>query len=168
METIHQKLERNRKPRVHIKYEVETGSGTAEKELPFVAGVMGNFSGNVADNKQPYKERQFINIDPDNFNQVMQRIKPTVQYQVDNVLEEGKTMDVNLTFSCMEDFEPGNLVENIPELQNLMKIRNQLKELLSRSDRSEILEQILENALKNQQDLNQLSTLLSDNNEASS
>ena len=67
MASINDKLERVRKPRVHIKYEVETEGGVVQKELPFVVGVMGDFSGHPTEALKPLKERKFINIDRDNW-----------------------------------------------------------------------------------------------------
>ena len=86
-DSIHDKLKRVRKPRVHITYDVETNGAIQEKELPFVMGVMGDYSGDNADNKKPLKDRKFSQIDRDNFNEVMGNIAPQVNMKVDNTLE---------------------------------------------------------------------------------
>ena len=149
MSSINNKLERVRKPRVHIKYEVETEDGSVEKELPFVVGVMGDFSGNPTEALKPLKERKFIQVDRDNFNEVMQHQRPGVQIRVDNKLDNSNSeLPVNLTFNSMEDFEPENIVNQVPELKKLKEARDKLRDLLSKSDRSNHLESILEATLQ--------------------
>src|ERR671933_293714 len=110
--SIHEKLDRVRKPRVHIKYEVETEGAMVEKELPFVVGVLGDFSGNPTQPLKPLKDRKFIQIDRDNFNEVMARMTPGLNIKVENTLKgDGSEMAVNLKFGSMEDFEPGRVVD---------------------------------------------------------
>ena len=75
-ESIHEKLKRVRKPRVHITYEVETEGAEILRELPFVVGIMGDFSGDPTQPLRPLSERKFIQIDRDNFNEVMARMTP--------------------------------------------------------------------------------------------
>src|ERR1700722_17246274 len=86
-ESIHEKLERVRKPRVHITYQVETEGASVEKELPFIVGILGDFSGNPTEPLKPLKDRKFIQIDRDNFNEVMTRMTPGVNMRVDNTLK---------------------------------------------------------------------------------
>ena len=88
MESIHDKLSRVRKPRVHITYDVETEGAMVKKELPFVVGVMGDFSGNNNDNIKPLKDRRFIQIDRDNFDDVLRRMSPKLKLKVDNRLTD--------------------------------------------------------------------------------
>src|SRR6185369_11666391 len=108
MASIHDKLERVRKPRVHITYQVETEGAMVEKELPFVVGVLGDFSGKPTEPLKPLKDRKFIQIDRDNFNDVMARMTPGLEFKVDNTLKgDGSQMAVNLKFSKLDDFEPG-------------------------------------------------------------
>lgn len=147
-DSIHDKLKRVRKPRVHITYDVETNGAIQEKELPFVMGVMGDYSGDNADNKKPLKDRKFSQIDRDNFNEVMGNIAPQVNMKVDNTLEnDGSEMSVNLDFKNMEDFEPQNIVGKVDPLKKLMETRNKLRDLLTKADRSEDLENLLEDVL---------------------
>jgi type VI secretion system protein ImpB len=162
MTSINDKLERVRKPRVHIKYEVETEAGVVEKELPFVVGVMGDFSGDHPEKPlKPLKERKFITIDRDNFNEVMARIKPGVRLNVKNTLkDDGSDMAVDLNFNAVEDFEPTQLVEQVPALKALMEVRNKLRDLLTKSDRSDELERILEKTLKDPAALKELAQAL--------
>ncbi len=149
MASVNEKLERVRKPRVHIKYEVETEGGAVEKELPFVVGVLGDFSGEPTKPLKPLKERKFIKIDRDNINDVMKRQSPGVKLRVDNTLKNDESeMNVNLEFNSMEDFEPAKIVEQVPELKTLKDARDKLRDLLSKSDRSDKLEKILEETLQ--------------------
>jgi type VI secretion system protein ImpB len=157
--SIHDKLERVRKPRVHITYQVETEGAVVQKELPFVVGVVGDFSGNPTEPLKPLKDRKFIQIDRDNFNDVMARMTPGLNLKVENTLKgDGSQMSVQLKFKSLEDFEPGRVVEQVEPLRKLLETRNKLKDLLTKVDRSDDLEALLERILKNQEELKQLST----------
>lgn len=156
--SVHDKLNRVRKPRVHITYEVETEGAQVERELPFVVGVMGDFSGDPTQPLRPMAERKFIQIDRDNFNDVMARMTPGVKLKVDNKLaNDGSQMAVDLKFNSMDDFEPAKIVEQVPALKALMETRNKLRDLMSKVDRSEDLENLLEQVLKNENELKNLS-----------
>ena len=147
-DSIHDKLKRVRKPRVHITYDVETNGAVQEKELPFVMGVMGDYSGDNSDNKKALKDRKFSQVDRDNFNEVMNNIAPQVNMKVENTLEgDGSEMSVSLDFKNMDDFEPQNIVEKVDPLKKLMETRNKLRDLLTKADRSEDLENLLEEVL---------------------
>jgi type VI secretion system protein ImpB len=136
-------------PRVHITYEVETENGAVEKELPFVIGVLGDFSGEPIEPLKPFKQRKFIKINADNFNTVMARQHAGLNLKVKNCLvDDDSEMAVNLQFNSIEDFEPTKLVEQVPALNALKEIRNKLRDLLSKADCSHQLEQILETVLK--------------------
>lgn len=159
--SIHDKLKRVRKPRVHITYDLETNGASVEKELPFVMGVMGDYSGDNVDGKKALKDRKFAQIDRDNFNDAMSKINPQLNLKIENTLEgEGNEMGVNLNFNSMEDFEPHKLVEQIEPLKKLMDTRNKLRDLLTKADRSEELETILEDVLNNTDTLKNLSNEL--------
>jgi type VI secretion system protein ImpB len=167
MASVHEKLERVRKPRVHIKYEVETEGAMVVKELPFVVGVLGDFSGNPTEPLKPFGERKFVQIDRDNFNDVMRRMTPGLQMSVDNTLQnDGTQMQVSLKFERMEDFEPGAIVNQVPALKALLDARNELRDLMSKADRSEELERLLEDILQNKGDLAKLVNELRDKNTA--
>ncbi|CAO3423931.1 type VI secretion system contractile sheath small subunit [Azospirillum doebereinerae] len=158
MASIHQKLDRVRKPRVHITYDVETEGAAIVKELPFVVGVLGDFSGDPTEPLKPLKDRKFIQIDRDNFNDVMARMTPGLKLKVDNTLaEDGSQLGVDLTFKSMEDFEPARVVQQVEPLRKLLDTRNQLRDLLSKADRSEELEGLLERVLQNTEELSALS-----------
>ncbi len=150
MASVNDKLERVRKPRVHIKYEVETEGAVQEKELPFVVGVMGDYVGNASGAEaKPLKDRKFTNVDRDNVDDVMAKMEPGLTYRVDNTLaDDGSEMAVELKFNSMQDFEPAKVVEQVPALKQMMDVRNKLRDLLSKTDRSFELETILENTLK--------------------
>jgi type VI secretion system protein ImpB len=156
--SIHEKLSRVRKPRVHIKYEVETEGAQIERELPFVMGIMGEFSGDPTKPLPSLTDRKFVQIDRDNFNDVMARIGPGLNLKVDNTLAgDGSQMAVGLTFNSIDDFEPGRVVEQVPALKALMETRNKLRDLMSKVDRSEELESLLEQVLQNEGELKSLS-----------
>jgi len=156
-ESIHDKLKRVRKPRVHITYDLETNGGIVKKELPFVMGVMGDYSGDNAE-KKPLKDRKFSQIDRDNFNDVMGNVAPKVEMKVANTLEgNGTEMAVSLDFKSMEDFEPHKVVEKVEPLKKLMETRNKLRDLLTKADRSDKLESLLEEILNNTEALSALS-----------
>jgi len=149
-DSIHDKLKRVRKPRVHITYDVETNGAEEKKELPFVMGVMGDYSGDNSDNKKPLKERKFVNIDRDNFNEAMGKVNPTLNMKVENTLNaDDSDLSVNLEFNSLDDFDPAKVVNQVEPLKQLMAARNKLKDLLSKADRSDELEALLEEVLQN-------------------
>ena len=157
-ESIHEKLKRVRKPRVHITYEVETEGAEILRELPFVVGVMGDFSGDPTEPLRPLSERKFIQIDRDNFNEVMARMTPGLNLRVANKLaDDGSEMALSLKFNSIDDFEPGQVAEQVPALKALLETRNKLRDLMSKVDRSEQLESLLEQILKNEGELKSLS-----------
>lgn len=158
-DSIHQKLERVRKPRVHIKYEVEVGDAIEERELPFVVGVLGDFSGDPTKPLPPMRNRKFIQIDRDNFNDVMARMTPGLNLKVENTLKgDGSEMGVQLKFNSMEDFEPANVVRQVEPLRKLLETRDKLRDLLTKVDRSQDLEGLLEQVLQNDEQLKKLSS----------
>jgi len=160
-ESVHQKLKRVRKPRVHITYEVETEGAEVLRELPFVVGVLGDFSGDPTQPLRPLAERKFIQIDRDNFNEVMARMTPGLNIRVDNKLaDDGTQMAVSLKFNSIEDFEPARVAEQVPALKALLETRSKLRDLMSKVDRSEQLENLLEQILKNENELKSLSSEL--------
>lgn len=155
--SIHDKLKRVRKPRVHITYEVETEGAAVERELPFVVGVMGDFSGNPTEKLKPLKDRKFIQIDRDNFNDVLRRMTPGLNLKVKNTIAgDDSDMAVNLKFDSMDDFEPAAVVNQVEPLRKLKETRDRLRDLLSKADLSEDLEGILEKVLQNTDDMKKL------------
>lgn len=156
--SIHDKLNRVRKPRVHITYDVETEGAEIQRELPFIVGVMGDFSGDPTAPLKPLAERKFIQIDRDNFNEVMTNMTPGLKLKVDNKLaNDGTQMSVDLKFNSIEDFEPARVAAQVPALASLLETRAKLRDLMSKVDRSEELENLLEKVLSNEADLKALS-----------
>jgi len=159
--SVHDKLSRVRKPRVHITYEVETEGAEIQRELPFVMGVMGDFSGDPTAPLRPLADRKFIQIDRDNFNDVMASMTPGLKLKVDNKLSaEGGQMAVDLAFKSIEDFEPARVAQQVPALRALLETRAKLRDLMSKVDRSEELEGLLEQVLKNDDEMKSLSSQL--------
>lgn len=156
-ESVQQKLSRVRKPRVHITYDVETEGAQARKELPFVVGVVGDFSGKPYGEKKALRDRKFTQIDRDNFDDVMQRMTPGAEFKVDNTLaDDDSELSVALQFKSMDDFEPAAVIDQVEPLRKLLAARNKLRDLMSKADRSEDLEDLLEDVLQNTDKLSSL------------
>jgi len=158
MSSIHDKLSRVRTPRVHITYQVETEGAQVEKELPFIVGVLGDFSGNPTAPLKPLKDRKFVQIDRDNFDDIMARMTPGVNLKVANTLKgDNSEMALQLKFNSIDDFEPGRIVKQVEPLRKLLETRDKLRDLLTKVDRSEDLETLLEGVLQNTEQLKKLS-----------
>ena len=157
-ESVNDKLKRVRKPRVHITYEVETEGAVAQKELPFVMGVMGEFTGNASAPQKALKDRKFVQIDRDNFNDVMSRLGPAMNAKVENTLTGEGEIAVNLKFNSMDDFDPAKIVEQVEPLKKLLETRNKLKDLLTKADNSENFQDLLEQILQNETDVKKLAS----------
>jgi type VI secretion system protein ImpB len=159
--SVHDRLNRVRKPRVHITYEVETEGAAIVRELPFVVGVMGDFSGDPTAPLKPMADRKFIQIDRDNFDDVMAGMTPGVRTRVENTLAgDGTQLAVDLKFSKLEDFEPARVADQIPALKALLETRDKLRDLMSKVDRSEELESLLEQVLQSDTEMKSLSNEL--------
>lgn len=158
-ESTQKKLERVRKPRVHITYDVETEGASVQKELPFVVGILGDFSGQPTEPLKPLKDRKFTQIDRDNFNDIMARMTPGLNMRVKNTLkEDGSELGVQLKFSSMDDFAPEKVAQQVDPLKKLIETRDKLRDLLTKIDRSEDLEVLLEKVLKNTDELKKLAS----------
>ena len=156
-ESTQKKLERVRKPRVHITYEVETEGAQVVKELPFVVGVLGDFSGQPTDPLKPLKDRKFIQIDRDNFSDVMARMTPGLNLRAQNTLKgDGSEIGVQLKFASMDDFSPEKVAQQIEPVKKLLETRDKLRDLLTKVDRSEDLENLLDKVLSNTEELKRL------------
>jgi type VI secretion system protein ImpB len=140
---------KNDKPRVHISCDLQVGTAVVKRELPFVMGVMGDFSGNPTTRPAPLAKRNFVHIDRDNFDDVMAKITPELDIRVRNSLQGGGSeMGVQLKFKSMDDFEPGRIVDQVPALKSLADARNKLRDLLTTMDQSEDLEAMMEGVLQ--------------------
>ncbi len=160
-ESIQHKLDRVRPPRVHITYDVEIGGAIENKELPFVLGVLGDFSGMPEEQLPRVRDRKFVDIDRDNFDQVLAAMKPRLAYRVENKLtNDGSKMGVELNFKSMDDFHPDNVVRQVEPLRKLVDARRKLSDLLSKMDGNDKLEEILNDIVSNTDSQQQLSASL--------
>ena len=160
-ESMQHKLDRVRPPRVQITYDVEIGGAIELKELPFVVGVLGDFVGKPEEPLAGVKDRKFVEIDRDNFNQVLAGMKPRLAFTVENKLQDdGSKMNVELKFNSMDDFEPDNVVQQVEPLRKLVEARQKLSDLLSKMDGNDKLETLLEDVIDNADKQKELSDAL--------
>jgi type VI secretion system protein ImpB len=149
-ESLQHKLDRVRRPRVQITYDVETNGQMVKTELPFVVGVMADLSGQPKEAQRPLKERKFVNIDRDNFNDVLAKSAPRLALKVQNRLtSEDTKLAVELNFKHLDDFEPARVAEQIGPLKELLDMRHRLTQLLSKMEGNDKLEQLLGDVLGN-------------------
>jgi len=149
-ESIQHKIDRIRPPRVQITYDVEVGGALELKELPFVVGVLGDFVGKPEEALPGVKQRKFIEVDRDNFDQVLAGMKPRLAFTTENKLQDdGSKMGVELKFNSMEDFEPDQIVQQVEPLRKLVDARQKLSDLLSKMDGNDKLETLLNDVLAN-------------------
>jgi len=158
-ESVNKKLERVRPPRVHISYDVEVGNAIELKELPFVMGVLGDFTGQPEEPLARLKDRKFVEITLDNFDNVLASMKPHLTYAVENKLSEepdaGK-LGVNLRFRSMDDFEPENVAKQIKPLRELLELRTKLADLRGTLQGNEKLDEILRETVGNEDKMKRL------------
>ncbi|HMY58252.1 MAG TPA: type VI secretion system contractile sheath small subunit [Pseudomonadota bacterium] len=139
-ESTQHKLDRVRPPRVQITYDVEIGGAIQMKELPFVVGILADLAGQQ-DALPKLKDRKFTQIDRDNFNQVLANVAPKLKYSVPNQIQkEGKPVGVDLTFHHLDDFHPTSIVKNVPQLRELLEMRQRLVDLLTKLDGNDDLQ----------------------------
>ena len=149
-ESVQQKISRIRPPRVHITYDLETGGATEQKELPFVMGVLGDFSGKPVDPLPRVRDRKFVEVDRDNFDGVLAGMKPRLQMGVENKLNnDGGKIAVELNFRSIDDFEPDQVVQQVEPLRRLVEARRNLSDLLAKMDGNDKLGELLEDVLNN-------------------
>ncbi len=151
-ESVHAKLERVRPPRVHVTYNVEIGNAIEIKEIPFVMGVLADLSGMPEDPLPKIKDRRFVEITPDNFDSVLESMKPRVAFSVENKLSDdanaGK-IGINLTFKSIEDFEPEQVARRVEPLRELLDLRTKLSDLVGTLQGNEKLERLLHDVISN-------------------
>ncbi len=158
-DSVQKRLERVRPPRVQLSYDVEIGDAIESKELPFVMGVMGDFTGQQdPDNPLPkLKERKFVNVDLDNFDEVLDGMAPKASYRVKNKLSpEGGEFAVNLQFKSLDDFSPEAVVQQVEPLRKLLEARTKLSDLRNKLAGNDKLEDVLSDVLSNTEKLKQL------------
>lgn len=156
-ESVQKRLNKVRPPRVQMTYDVEIGDAISSKELPFVMGVVGDFGGNSEVEQKRLKDRSFVNIDRDNFDEVMKGVEPRAQYKVENTLSaEGGTFGVDLKFKSLEDFRPESVVQQVEPLRKLLEARTKLADLRNKLAGNDKLEDILNDVLSNTEKLAEL------------
>jgi type VI secretion system protein ImpB len=156
-ESTQHKLDRVRSPRVHITYDVEIGDAIEMKELPFVMGVLADLSGKPDAPLPRLRDRKFVEIDRDNFNDVLKGMKPRLAFRVDNKLTDDDTkLGVELRFQNLDDFSPERVAEQVEPLKKLMEVRQQLKGLLAKTDGNDRLAERLQEIISNTEKLQQL------------
>ncbi|NEX64794.1 type VI secretion system contractile sheath small subunit [Noviherbaspirillum galbum] len=147
---------RNRPPRVQITYDVETGGASEKKELPLVVGLLADLSGKPLVPPAKLKDRRLIEIDRDNFNEVMGNIAPRLDMSVPDTLKGEGNLKVELNFTEIDDFHPEAIVKQVPRLAKLLEVRQQLRDLLGKLDGNDELDALLENIVQNSQELQAL------------
>jgi type VI secretion system protein ImpB len=158
-ESTQHKLDRVRPPRVQITYDVETGGAIIMKELPFVAGILADLSGKPEEALPRMADRKFVEIDRDNFNDLMASIGPRLVFQADNKLANDNTkLNIQLKFKNMEDFDPVNVVKQVEPLRKLFEARQKLSDLLTKLDGNDNLDRLLGEIVENTDGLNELKT----------
>jgi type VI secretion system protein ImpB len=149
-ESLQHKLDRVRRPRVQITYDVETGGAMRSVELPFVVGVLADLSGNPKEALKPLKDRPAVMVDRDNINEVMAKQAPRVAMKVQNRLtDEDTKLAVELNFKHIDDFEPAQVAQQIGPLKELLDMRQRLSQLLTKMEGNDKLEALLGDVLSN-------------------
>jgi type VI secretion system protein ImpB len=159
-ESVQKRLQRVRPPRVQLTYDVEVGDAKELKELPFVVGVMGDFAGSSEVEQAKLKDKKFVNVDLENIDEVIAAMAPRAVFRAPNHLtEKGGEFGVDLTFKCMEDFRPEAVVQQIDPLRELVAARGRLTDLRNKISTSERLEDLLDDVLRNTEQVQQLSKI---------
>ena len=156
-------LGRVRAPRVNITYDVETGGAIERKELPFVMGVLGDLTGHPKEPLGKLQERKFVEVTPDNFDQVLASMKPHLEFTVANKLSDDDNagqIAVDLSFESLDDFSPQNVAKQVEPLAKLLDLRQQLADLRGSLQGNDKLEEILQATLGDEDKLKQLQTEL--------
>ncbi len=157
LKALQHKLDRIRPPRVQITYDVEIGDAIQKKELPFVVGIMADLSGKPEQPLAKLKDRKFVEIDRDNFNDVLASSAPRLTYRVDNKLtNDGSKLNVELRFRNLDDFNPTNVVNQIEPLRKLLEARRRLTDLLGKLDGNDKLDELLQEVVSNTDGLKEL------------
>jgi len=156
-ESVQKRLQKVRPPRIQMTYDVEIGDAIENKELPFVMGVVGDFGGQSELEQKRLKERRFVNIDRDNFDEVMKGLAPRAVFRAPNELDgEGGTFGVDLTFKAMDDFRPEAVVSQVEPLRRLLEARTKLADLRNKLAGNDKLEDLLNDVLNSTEKLAEL------------
>lgn len=156
-ESIQHKLDRVRPPRVQITYDVEIGGAIEKKELPLIVGIMADLSGQPVSPPEKLRYRRFVEIDRDNFDEVLASIAPRLTLQVDNRLaNDGSKFNVELNFNKFDDFSPLEIIEQVKPLQRLFTARQRLRDLLTKLDGNDDLDALLQQVVNDNAELQAL------------
>jgi type VI secretion system protein ImpB len=156
-ESLQHKLDRVRSPRVHITYDVEVGDAVEMKEIPFVVGVLGDYSGKPEEPLPRVRDRKFIEIDRDNFDKVLEGMKPRLTFTVDNKLSDDNTkIPVEIRFKSLDDFHPERVAEQISPVKKLIEARKKLSDLLNKLDGNEKLGELLQDVITSTESLQKI------------
>jgi type VI secretion system protein ImpB len=159
------KLDRVRPPRVHVTYDVEVGDAIELKELPFVMGVLGDFTGQPTEPLARMRDRKFVEVNPDNFDSVLEGMKPHLAFTVENKLSEDPNapqLKVDLNFKNMDDFNPDNVARQVKPLKELMDLRTKLSDLRGSLQGNDKLEELLLDAVGDKDKLDKLKKEMGD------
>ncbi len=162
-ESTQKKLERIRPPRIQISYEVETGGAIEMKELPFLMGVLGDFSGQQVEPLPRLKDRKFIELSPENFDDTLASMKPRLQFHVENKLSddgEASKLGVELNFRSMDDFQPDAVARQVKPLRELLELRTELANLRANLQTNEKLDDVLQATLGDKEKMAKLKSEL--------
>ncbi|GGZ05554.1 type VI secretion system contractile sheath small subunit [Pseudoduganella plicata] len=155
--SVQKKLQKVRPPRVQMTYDVEIGDAIENKELPMVVGVVGDFGGNSEVAQKRLKDRSFVAIDQDNFDEVLKGVEPRAAYRVKNELTgEGGEFAVDLSFKSMNDFRPEAIVQQVEPLKKLLEARTKLADLRNKLAGNDKLEDLLNDVLNSTEKLAEL------------
>jgi len=150
-------LDRVRAPRVHITYDVEIGDAIEKKEIPFVVGVLGEFSGKPDEPLPKLKDRKFVEIDRDNFDNVLAGMRPRLAFRVDNKLaEDNSQIAVELRFKSLDDFHPEQVAQQIEPVRKLLEARRKLSDLVNKLDGNDRLDELLQSVINSTESLEKL------------
>lgn len=150
--SIQDKLLRVRPPRVRITYDVETGGAIEKKELPFIVGIFADLSGDL-DPEQPapppLKDRKMVEIDRDNFDELMRKIQPRVSIgKVKNVLPDAasETLSGAITFANLDEFSPVKVIDKVEPLKVIYESRKRIRKLQAKGESSDALQMFYDQA----------------------
>lgn len=157
-ESSQHKLDRVRPPRVHITYDVEVGGAIETKELPFAIGVMGDFTGHPDQPLPKFKDRKFVEVTPDNFDTVLEGMRPHLAFSVDNKLSDDpdSQLKVDLNFKSLDDFEPEQVARQVKPLRELLELRTKLSDLRGTIASNDKLDEVLQDTISNTEKLDKL------------
>lgn len=155
-ESLQKWMGRNRPPRVQITYDVEIGDAIEKRELPLVVGVLADLAGKPVAAPPKMKDRRFVEIDRDNFDEIMGKIAPRLDMSVPDTMKGNGNIKVEMTLEKFADFHPEAIVQQVPRLKKLLEARLELRDLLAKLDGNDDLDGLLASVVKNTDGLKQI------------